>query len=258
MGWFGPRPGKGGLTDRASMAMDTIRIILYQKPLGITISRRDAEEMRCFAPHFICFPEYFFVNKKLGSHAQTPHNFRRQLVRMRTLSRELDTVVIGGTTPEPEGSRLYNTSFVFSKGELLGSYRKRHLFFAEVGKITPGEHCGVFSARGISFGVLICADVFHDESFLEMGRLGARIIFIPTFSLRRQETAEEKFQRDNDIFVRGARLSGALVVKVCGVKSEYRDFLQARSLVADGSGVLYRVRPDEEETPMIIKYEALL
>ncbi len=238
--------------------MDTIRIILYQKPLGITVSRRDAAEMREFAPHFICFPEYFFVNKKLGNHAQTPHNFKRQLSRMRTLSRELGTVVIGGTTPEPEGARIYNTSFIFSGGELLGSYRKRNLFFAEEGKITPGGTFSVFSARGLSFGVLICADVFLDESFLEMKRLGAKIIFIPTFSLRRQETAEEKFQRDNDIFVRGARISGALIVKVCGVKSEYRDFLQARSLVADGSGVLYRVRPDEEETPMIIKYEARL
>jgi hypothetical protein len=98
--------------------------------------------------------------------------------------------------------------------------------------------------------------VFRDESFLEMKRLGARVIFIPTFSPRRQESVEEKFRRDNDIFVRGAGISGALIVKVCGVRSEYKDFLQARSLVADPGGVRFRVNPDQEDLPMIIKHEA--
>jgi len=175
---------------------------------------------------------------------------------MEIFSRSLDTVVIGGTMPELADGVMYNTSFVYDHGRLLGSYRKSNLFFAEVGKITPGSQFKVFSANGISFGVLICADVFRDESFLEMKKMGARIIFIPTFSPRRQENAEEKFKRDNDIFVRGARIAGALIVKVCGVKSEYKDFLQARSLVADHSGVLYRVNPDQEDSPMVIKYEA--
>lgn len=235
--------------------MERIRVILYQKPLGITVSRKDAVEMGGFRPHFICFPEYFFVNRRLGNHVQTPHNFARQIGRMRTLSRVLDTVVIGGTTPEPHPGGLYNTCFVFDRGELMGRYRKKHLFFAEEGKITPGDEFRVFTSRGITFGVLICADVFHDESFAAMGKLGARIIFIPTFSLRRQETVEEKYSRDRDIFQRGAGLSGATVVKVCGVRSPYKDFLQARSLIAGPGGILYRVSPDQEDHALIIKQE---
>jgi predicted amidohydrolase len=177
---------------------------------------------------------------------------------MEALSRGLDTVLIAGSMPEQSGGHLYNTSYVYDRGKLLGAYRKQNLFFAEVGKITPGAEFAVFSAYGITFGVLICADVFRDESFLEMKRLGARIIFIPTFSPRRQESVEEKFRRDNDIFVRGAGISGALIVKVCGVRSEYKDFLQARSLVADPGGVRFRVNPDQEDLPMIIKHEAEL
>jgi len=46
-----------------------------------------------------------------------------------------------------------------------------------------------------------------------------------------------------------------VVVKVCGVKSAYKDFLQARSLIADGSSVLYRVKPDEEDSEMLIMRE---
>ena len=226
--------------------MKNIRIILFQHPLGERVTHRQVDEMREFAPHFVCFPEYYFVNRRLGNHGQTPHNQARQLKLLSALSFRLSTTVIGGTMPELGNGHLYNTCFVFHNGIMLGSYRKRHLFFAEVGKITPGDEWKTFNSHGIKFGVLICADVFHDESFLAMKELEAKIIFIPTFSLKRIESHEEKFQRDRDIFVRGAGLADALVVKVCGVPSPYKDFLQARSLVAGGKDVLYRVSPERK------------
>ncbi len=238
--------------------MQTVRIVLCQMPLGERLSHREAAPIRAFRPHFLCFPEYFFVNKRLGNHGQTPHNQERELSRIKTMSRVFDATVVGGSMPELDNGLLRNTSFVYSRGEPLGFYRKRNLFFAEEGKITPGDRAGVFTAGGVTFGVLICADVFKDESFLEMKRLGARIIFVPTFSLKREESVEDKYRRDKEIFVRGARLSGALIVKVCGVKSEYKNFLQARSLVASPEGVLYRVKPDEEDRAMIIPFEARL
>ncbi|PKL35463.1 MAG: hypothetical protein CVV44_21910 [Spirochaetae bacterium HGW-Spirochaetae-1] len=228
------------------------RIVLYQKPLGTTISHDDAAVMRKFRPHFVCFPEYFFVNTVLGNHGQTDHNERLQKKRIAVLSKELDTVVIGGTMPEVQAGNMYNTTFIYDRGRELGFYRKKNLFFAEVGKITPGDDYRVFHAYGYNFGVLICADVFHDESFLFMRDNQARIIFSPTFSLKKNELPEEKFLRDREIYVRGASLADSVIVKVCGVKSSYKDFLQARSLIAGRHDVLYRVSPEEEETPMII------
>jgi predicted amidohydrolase len=217
------------------------------------MTRREIEDMREFRPGFVCFPEYFFVNRSLGNHGQTPHNQRRQIQRMNALSRELDTVIIGGTMPESAEGRLYNTCHVFDRGEHLGSYRKKNLFQPEVGIITPGEEYSVFESRGLVFGVLICADVFHDSSFMFMKDAGARVIFSPTFSLYKSETVEDKFARDNDIYVRGARLAGAPIVKVCGVPSDYKPYLQARSLIASPRGILYRVSPDQERAAMIIK-----
>ena len=232
-----------------------IRVVLYQMPLGIPIPRADVEEMRRFRPHFVCFPEYFFVNTGLGTQVQTRHNQERQLRRLEVLSRGLGTVVVGGSMPELGDGVIYNTCFVYRDGEPLGSYRKKRLFFAEVGKITPGDSYRTFSAHGITFGVIICADVFDDEGFRFMRERGARLVFSPTFSPRKQETVEEKFKRDNDIYVRGAGIADAVVVKVCGVRSEFRDFLQARSLIATKDGILFRVMPDQEDTPMIIKKE---
>ncbi len=232
-----------------------IKIALLQKQHNSHLTRGEIEKLRKFGPHFICFPEYFFANHRLGRHVQTPREFKRQLRRIELISKIIDTVVIGGTTHEPDGSNLYNTSFIFDRGIMTGSYRKQNLFFTEYENITPGSEYRIFSAYGIRFGVLICADVFIEKSFQEMKKLGARIVFIPTISPKRDETVEDKFERDNDIFIKGARISDAVIAKVCAVKSRYRDYLQARSLVADKNGILYRVNPDEEDKEMIITLE---
>ncbi len=235
--------------------MEKIKVILYQKSLGIEVSRNDLREMAEFRPHFVCFPEYFFVNRRLGNHGQTHLNQKRQIERISLISEALETVVIGGTMPELADGVMYNTTYIYQNGEEIGFYRKKNLFFAEEGIITPGKELKVFSAHGIKFGILICADVFHDDSFQFMKDNGARIIFSPTFSLIKDEPVEEKFKRDNDIYVRGAAIAGSPIIKVCGVRSEYKTFLQARSLIADPQKVLYRVSPDEEHTEMIIKKE---
>lgn len=238
--------------------MRKIRVILYQKSLGISITKKDIREIRDYSPHFVCFPEYFFVNRRLGNTLQTAHNEAWQVKRIELLSKALNTVIIGGSMPELADEVVYNTTHVYQNGVRLGSYRKKNLFYTELGKITPGNEYKTFRAYGLTFGVLICADVFHDESFLFMKKNHASIIFSPTFSLYKEETIQEKFRRDMDIYVRGARLADSVIVKVCGVRSDYRTYLQARSLIADRNEVLYRVLPEEEHTEMIIKREITL
>ena len=238
--------------------MKKIRLALIQKKLGTLITRRIADQLKKFNPHFVCFPEYFFVNKKSDHLSQTLHNYKIQLKRIETISRCLNCLVVGGTLAEPVGNNIYNTSYVYFKGRLLGSYRKQNLFRKEHGRITPGNKLRVFSAYGIKFGIIICADVFIEEYFLKMKEMGAKIIFVPTFSPKKEETVEEKYKRDNDIFVKGAKTADAVIVKVCGVKSEFREYLQARSLIADKNGIIFRVKPEEEDSEMIILKEIMI
>jgi predicted amidohydrolase len=238
--------------------MEIIKIALMQKKLGSAIRRVDADELRKYKPHFICFPEYFFVNKKLDTYNQTPHNFMREHQRLEILSRSLNCVVIGGTMPEYVNNKKYNTCFVYDHGKLLGSYSKQNLYFAEEGIITPGKEQKIFSAYGIKFGILICADIFLDEYFIKLKDMGAKLIFIPTFSPRRRETAQEKFNRDNNIFVRGSKVADAAIVKVCSVRSKFREYLQGRSLIADKNGIIFRVTPEQEDDEMIILKEITL
>jgi predicted amidohydrolase len=235
--------------------MKKIRVILYQKPLGIKIPEQDIDEIGKFSPHFVCFPEYFFIDPTADDHEQTYENQVKQMHLIENLSREIKTVVIGGTMPEFQDDKLYNTCFVYDNGRQLGFYRKINLFAVEEGKVTPGDSYKIFSAYGMNFGVLICADVFHKKSFKFMRKNKVRVIFSPTFSPLKKETIKEKYKRDKKIYVGGASIAHSVIVKVCGVKSEYKNDLQARSLIANGKEVIYRVKPDEEDAAMIIKKE---
>lgn len=232
--------------------MKKIRIVLLQKQLGVPVVKNEVNQIKQFRPDFVCFPEYFFSHRRIGNLQQTPHNQYQQIKRIKLLSEGLDTCVIGGSMPELSEGKIFNTSFVFDRGKLLGYYRKKHLFFAETEHITPGENYKTFVSKGIKFSVLICADIFHDESFEYMRSEEVKIIFSPTFSLFKEETPEDKFRRDNEIYVSGAAKSDAVIVKVCGVKSDFKPFLQARSLIASPRGIIERVPPDEEHSSKII------
>jgi predicted amidohydrolase len=238
--------------------MKKIKLALMQKKLGTAITKAEAERLRKFNPNFICLPEYFFVNKRFGTRNQTPHNFRRQHQRIEILSRSLNCVVIGGTMPGYLTGKKFNTCFIYEKGKLNGSYSKQNLYSAEEGDITPGDKLHVFSAYGIKFGILICADVFLEQYFIKLKDFGVQLIFIPTFSPRKDESPEEKFKRDNDIFVHGAKTSDAVIVKVCSVPSEFKKHLQGRSLIADRDGIIFRVMPEQENEEMIILEEIKL
>ena len=75
-------------------------------------------------------------------------------------SRELGIYVIGGSVPELEGDRIYNTSFVFDRaGQQIARHRKAHLFdinvtggqqFRESDTLIPGDEIrDLLKDRGI-------------------------------------------------------------------------------------------------------------
>ncbi len=97
--------------------------------------------------------------------------------------------VIGGSVPEEEGGKLYNTCFVFNrKGEQVARHRKMHLFdidvkggqrFKESDTFTAGDDITVFDTEFGKIGVVICFDIrFPELARLEAMR-GAKLIFCP-------------------------------------------------------------------------------
>jgi omega-amidase len=85
-------------------------------------------------------------------------------------ARQSKIYLVGGSIPERDGEKLYNTSTVFNpNGELLGKFRKIHLFDIDIpGKITfkesdalsPGQQLFTFNIdEQYRIGLAICYDI---------------------------------------------------------------------------------------------------
>lgn len=105
------------------------------------------------------------------------------------MARTYHLTLVGGSVPELEGGRIYNTCYVFSpQGEELARHRKLHLFdidipggqyFRESDTLTAGEDITVVDTEIGPIGVAICFDIRFSELFRVMGQRGARLILVP-------------------------------------------------------------------------------
>ena len=105
------------------------------------------------------------------------------------LARELGIYLVGGSVPEEEAGRIYNTSYIFSpSGAELARHRKVHLFdinvpggqvFQESETLTAGDQVTVVDTEFGRIGVAICFDIRFSELFRLMCQQGARLIVVP-------------------------------------------------------------------------------
>ncbi|XP_067001433.2 omega-amidase NIT2 isoform X2 [Anabrus simplex] len=81
--------------------------------------------------------------------------------------------LIGGSIPESDGDKLYNTCTVWSpSGELLAKHRKVHLFdidipnkirFKESDTLSPGNSLTTFTFNDCKIGIGICYDIRFEQ-----------------------------------------------------------------------------------------------
>ena len=130
-------------------------------------------------------------------------------------ARENRIWLVGGSVPEREGEKLYNSCFVFdSEGRQVARHRKVHLFdidapgmrFRESDTFTPGEEITVFDTPWGKMGAAICFDMRFPELFRAMAKRGARVIFVPAqFNMTTGPVHWELTLRaravDNELFV---------------------------------------------------------
>lgn len=105
-------------------------------------------------------------------------------------SRRWKITVVGGGLPErsPDPTRPYNTSAVFTNGELVALYRKIHLFDVELKDGTvlkesmgnsPGESVEVVRIGSFQVGLAICYDLRFPELFAAQRERGAQVLTLP-------------------------------------------------------------------------------
>ena len=104
-------------------------------------------------------------------------------------AKENNIIVVGGSIPELDGEKLYNTCFIFDEsGKNIACHRKAHLFdidvpngqrFFESNTFSRGEQVTVFDTKFGKIGVCICFDMRFPELSRCMALKGAKTIIVP-------------------------------------------------------------------------------
>jgi 5-aminopentanamidase len=101
-----------------------------------------------------------------------------QLKRLLTETAEFETLFMVGFN-ELRGDELFNTIAVVERGKLLGRYSKAFPIYRY---FTPGREFPVFQKKGLTFGIIVCADGGYMEPSRILALKGARLIFAPHFN----------------------------------------------------------------------------
>ncbi|XP_049565814.1 omega-amidase NIT2 [Orcinus orca] len=150
------------------------------------------------------FPEY--AEKIPGDSTQ----------KLSEVAKKCSIYVIGGSIPEEDAGKLYNTCAVFGPdGTLLVKHRKLHLFDIDVpGKITfqesktlsPGDSFSTFDTPYCRVGLGICYDIRFAELAQIYAQRGCQLLVYPAaFNLTTGPAHWELLQRgravDNQVYV---------------------------------------------------------
>ena len=108
---------------------------------------------------------------------------------LRALARERGIWLVGGTMPELEEDRVYNTCYVFTpEGKLAARHRKMHLFdidvaggqrFMESETLTAGSGVTTFDTPWGTVGVCVCFDFRFPQLAGLMAQAGAKLMVVP-------------------------------------------------------------------------------
>jgi len=173
----------------------------------------------------------------------------RVLQRLQEECARLNLVSVG-SLPELVGDTIYNTAYVIDKGEIVGSYRKLHLFstMREDQFLGSGESSLVVDTSVGKLGIAICYDLRFPELFRKLALDGAEIICLPAeWPKPRQEHWKTLLRAraiENQLFV--------IASNCCGIQGKL-DFFGLSQLISPLGNILDIA--GEKDTELIAKFD---
>ncbi|WP_163969690.1 carbon-nitrogen hydrolase family protein [Oceanobacillus halotolerans] len=116
-----------------------------------------------------------------------------------------------------EDGRIYNAACLISNhGEIIGTYRKVHLYDKEKEVFTPGDDFFVFDSAIGKIGIMICFDLDFPETARTLQLKGADIIVSPTNNM-------EPYQVYQDTFLKSRSMENEIPIVLCNRVGGERD-----------------------------------
>jgi predicted amidohydrolase len=188
-------------------------------------------------------PEMWSCGYDYRNMAELAGETPRVLGKLQEECRKLEMVTVG-SLPELDNGTVYNTAYVIDKGELVGSYRKLHLFstMREDQFLGSGEQSLVAETSVGKLGIAICYDLRFPELFRKLALEGAEIICLPAeWPKPRQEHWKTLLRAraiENQLFV--------IAANCCGIQGKL-DFFGLSQLISPLGNILQIAAEDNTE-----------
>jgi predicted amidohydrolase len=181
--------------------------------------------------------------------AETP----RVIEALKGITAELGMVTVGSLA-EKDGGTIYNTAYVIDHGEVVGTYRKLHLFstMGEDRFLGAGDRTLTVPTSVGRLGVAICYDLRFPELFRKLALEGAEILCIPAeWPKPRQEhwrTLLRARAIENQLFVAAANC--------CGIQGKL-DFFGMSLLISPRGEILAEGGETDTELHALFDFEEM-
>ncbi len=206
-------------------------------------------------------PEMFscpYQNDQFGLYAEPEDG--ETVHTLSETARKNGIYLFGGSIPERDGKKLFNTCFIFDpSGRVIGKHRKVHLFdidvpggirFMESDVLSAGNQITVVDTEFGKIGAAICYDMRFPELFRLMAIKGADLVIVPAaFNMTTGPAHWETL-------LRARALDNQLFVAACApARNEHASYISyANSLAVDPYGQV-TVRAGAEETMLLAEID---
>lgn len=205
------------------MATSKLRLALIQMAVGETKSKNVARAVQLIkeaaggGAQMVALPECF--NSPYGinffpKYAETIPGESTDALGV--AAKKFGVYVVGGSIPELEGDKVYNTCTVWGPhGDMIAKHRKIHLFdinvpggiaFRESDSLSPGNQLTTFDLPHCKVGIGICYDIRFAELAQIYSQMGCKVLLFPgAFNMTTGPAHWELLQRgralDNQLYV---------------------------------------------------------
>ncbi|KAK1796659.1 hypothetical protein P4O66_009687 [Electrophorus voltai] len=204
-------------------AMSKFRLALVQlrvtksKAENLNRTQRLVQEAAGHGAKVVVLPECFNSPYGTGFFAEYAEKIPGESSQaLSETAKEFEIYLIGGSIPEEDGGKLFNTCSVFGPdGKLLVKHRKIHLFdinvpgkirFQESEILSPGNSLSMFETPYCKVGIGICYDLRFAELAQIYAKKGCQLLIYPgAFNMTTGPAHWELLQRaravDNQVYV---------------------------------------------------------